>query len=113
MRRRLRHLPAIAVLAAALTALATVPAQAATATTAPSAPFTAAEGDFYAPPATLPTHNGDVIRHQNSRVITDPLTNSAPPAAAQRIMYRSTDTHGAPIAVTGTVFSPTTAWQGP
>jgi Secretory lipase len=113
LRRRLRHLPAIAVLAAGLTALATVPAQAATATVAPSAPFTAAEGDFYAPPATLPTHNGDVIRHQNSRVITDPLTNSAPPATAQRIMYRSTDTHGVPIAVTGTVFSPTTAWQGP
>jgi pimeloyl-ACP methyl ester carboxylesterase len=27
-------------------------------------------------------------------------------------MYRSTDTHGRPIAITGTVLTPTTAWSG-
>ncbi|WP_312884728.1 lipase family protein [Nocardia barduliensis] len=36
-----------------------------------------------------------------------------PAATATRIMYRSSDTAGAPIAVTGTVLTPTAGWSGP
>lgn len=111
MRKLFGRLPAIALLAAGLTVAATVPAQAATPTVAPAAQFSG--GDFYTPPAVLPANNGEVIRHESSQVTTLPFIGGPLPATAQRIMYRSTDTHDVPIAVTGTVFSPTTPWAGP
>lgn len=61
---------------------------------------------FYTPPAPLPTGRpGDIIR-------AEPVV-AAGPARATRIMYRSTDTHGAPIAVTGTLLQPPAPWPGP
>jgi len=71
---------------------------------------------FYQPPSPLPPgSSGDVLRSEPS-----PLAYALPwangqqlPATAQRLMYRSTDTHGRPIATTGTYFDPTTPWHGP
>ncbi|HVW45043.1 MAG TPA: lipase family protein [Amycolatopsis sp.] len=57
--------------------------------------------------------NGDIIRHQPSRFYLDPVRLVPAPASVQWIMYRSTDTHGDPVAVTGTVLTPTAPWTGP
>ncbi|WAL65777.1 lipase [Amycolatopsis cynarae] len=74
----------------------------------------AGAADFYDPPSPLPAgSSGDVIRHQPTQFFLDPAKLIPAPASAQRIMYRSTDEHGAPIAVTGTVLTPTAAWTGP
>ncbi|MET9266003.1 lipase family protein [Amycolatopsis sp. NPDC004079] len=68
----------------------------------------AASTDFYTPPGSLPAGKpGDLIR-------TEPSPLGVPlPAQATRLMYRSTDVHGAAIAVTGTMLAPTTPWRGP
>lgn len=64
-------------------------------------------GGFYTPPSPLPAgHDGDLIRSEPSHLAW-PV-----PARATRIMYRSEDTHGKPIAVTGTYFDPTRPWKG-
>ncbi|PXY22887.1 lipase family protein [Prauserella muralis] len=69
--------------------------------------------DFYLPPSPLPAgDNGDIIRHEPTRFFLDPAKLVAAPASARRIMYRSTDTHGEPVAVTGTVLTPTVPWTG-
>lgn len=76
-----------------------------------TAPASAA--DFYDPPSPLPAGApGDIIRHEPTRFFLDPTKLIAAPATAERIMYRSTDTHGDPVAVTGTVLTPTAAWTG-
>ncbi|SHN38228.1 lipase family protein [Cryptosporangium aurantiacum] len=69
---------------------------------------------FYTPPATLPATNGALIRTEPLPLalslpgITGPL-----PGRATRIMYRSTDSDGQPVAVTGAYLAPTAAWKGP
>ncbi|HVV09661.1 lipase family protein [Amycolatopsis sp.] len=74
----------------------------------------AGAADFYDPPAPLPSgHAGDIIRHQPTTFFLDPVKLIPAPASAQLIMYRSTDAHGDPVAVTGTVLTPTTPWTGP
>ncbi|MFD2417832.1 lipase family protein [Amycolatopsis pigmentata] len=76
--------------------------------TAPAAAF-----GFYDPPSSLAgARPGDVLRHEPSRFFLDPARLVAAPASAQRIMYRSTDTHGDPVAVTGTVLTPSAPWSG-
>ncbi|SFW56163.1 lipase family protein [Amycolatopsis australiensis] len=76
-------------------------------------PPQASAESFYDPPSPLPAgSNGDVIRHETSTFYVDPIKLIKADASVQRIMYRSTDTHGAPIAVTGTVLTPRTAWHG-
>ncbi|RZQ65244.1 lipase family protein [Amycolatopsis suaedae] len=72
-----------------------------------------ADTSFYDPPSPLPPgRNGDVIRHEPADFFLDPAKLLRAPAKVQRIMYRSTDTHGKPIAVTGTVLTPNTPWIG-
>ncbi|GAB2978505.1 lipase family protein [Amycolatopsis acidiphila] len=74
----------------------------------------AGAADFYDPPSPLPAGAaGDIIRHQASQFFLDPTKLLPAPAKVQRIMYRSTDTHGDPVAVTGTVLTPTLPWTGP
>ncbi|WP_236790524.1 lipase family protein [Amycolatopsis sp. GM8] len=74
----------------------------------------AGAADFYTPPSPLPGGSaGDIIRHQASTFFLDPVKLLPAPAKVQRIMYRSTDTHGDAIAVTGTVLTPTAPWTGP
>lgn len=83
----------------------------AAAESAPAAAAAAAD-DFYTPPNPLgPGAPGDVIRAERftaNAVAVVPL-----PAKAWRIMYRSTSATGDPVAVTGTVLVPLTAWRGP
>ncbi|KOV69492.1 triacylglycerol lipase [Streptomyces sp. AS58] len=68
---------------------------------------------FYTPPATLPDTNGALIRSEPL-----PLALSLPgldgplPGRATRLMYRSTDSTGQPMAVTGAYLEPTAAWRG-
>lgn len=69
--------------------------------------------DFYSAPADLSGSPGDIIRSEPSSFFLDPLQLIPAPATAQRVMYQSSDRNGTPIAVTGTVLTPTRAWTGP
>lgn len=71
-----------------------------------------ARPSFYEPPASLPADNGDVIRSEPSVFYLDPLKVLKADAVVNRVMYRSTDGNGEPIAVTGTVITPNKPWQG-
>ncbi|GBE64752.1 Secretory lipase family protein [Mycobacterium sp. MFM001] len=70
--------------------------------------------EFYTPPDPLPPGRpGDLIRTEPSRIVLEPSGQlGAYVASATRIMYRSTDPHGQPIAVTGTYFEPDNPWPG-
>jgi hypothetical protein len=112
-----RRLPAGRLLAAALVALACVGAQTAVAQAAPAAssePTAAqAESDFYTPPASLPAQNGAVVRSEPLPLaISLPSLGGPFPGKATRLMYRSTDSGGLPVAVTGAYIEPTAAWRG-
>ncbi|BAL88746.1 putative secreted lipase [Actinoplanes missouriensis 431] len=127
----------LAALVSATTAAALAPLPAASAHAAPhSAALTAnainaanaanaANGDpvvsrgvtipaFYTPPTTLPAANGALVRTEPL-----PLALSLPgitgtlPGRATRIMYKSTDSTGGPVAVTGAYLEPAAAWKGP
>lgn len=64
-----------------------------------------APDDFYLPPSPLPPGGpGHLIR---SEAVLVPATLLA---TARRVMYRSEDTRGGPIAVTGTVIVPLAPW---
>ncbi|WP_019818874.1 lipase family protein [Saccharomonospora saliphila] len=115
------HRPLVALLAATtgLTLLTTTAHAAHTETADVSetaeAESTAVEGaaDFYTPPSPLPPGaDGDLIKHEESEFYLDPVKLIRPEADAHRIMYRSRDTHGEPIAVTGTVLVPDAPWRG-
>ncbi|MFR9732055.1 lipase family protein [Saccharopolyspora sp. MS10] len=67
---------------------------------------------FYEPPADLPARNGDLVRSEPSEYFLDPLKVVRADADVQRVMYRSSDRGGAPIAVTGTVITPRGEWTG-
>ncbi|GAB2661126.1 lipase family protein [Saccharopolyspora gloriosae] len=67
---------------------------------------------FYEPPAELPGSNGDLVRSEPSEYFLDPLKAIKVDADVQRVMYRSSDRGGAPIAVTGTVITPNGEWTG-
>ncbi|WP_133916671.1 lipase family protein [Streptomyces sp. NBC_00582] len=68
---------------------------------------------FYNPPATLPAADGALVRTEPL-----PLALSLPgldgplPGTATRLMYKSTDSAGGPVAVTGAYIEPTAAWRG-
>jgi hypothetical protein len=69
---------------------------------------------FYTPPADLPAENGALIRTGPL-----PLALSLPgldgrqlPGTATRLMYRSTDSNGRPVAVTGAYIEPWASWKG-
>lgn len=62
---------------------------------------------FYDPPATLPSANGALVRNE-------PLPLALPlGSTATRLMYKSTDSNGRPVAVTGAYLEPSAAWKGP
>ncbi|AXB46450.1 lipase [Amycolatopsis albispora] len=101
MRRSLSRAFATALSAITLTGLVSFAA----------APATAES--FYDPPSPLPAgDNGDIIKHEPADFFIDPVKLIRAPAEVRRIMYRSRDTHGEPIAVTGTVLTPHQAWTG-
>jgi hypothetical protein len=70
--------------------------------------------DFYLPPDPLPPGQpGDLIRTEPSRLVLEPSGQLGMiEAKATRIMYRSADSRGHPIAVTGTYFEPDNPWPG-
>ncbi|MEV5957164.1 lipase family protein [Streptomyces sp. NPDC051987] len=69
---------------------------------------------FYDPPATLPAADGALVRTEHL-----PLALSLPslpgplPGSATRLMYKSTDAAGDPVAVTGAYIEPAAPWLGP
>ncbi len=69
---------------------------------------------FYTPPDPLPPGiPGDLIRTEPSRLVLEPSGQlGAIMATGTRIMYRSVDSRGAPVAVTGTYFEPFNPWPG-
>lgn len=69
---------------------------------------------FYNPPAQLPAANGALIRSEPLPLaLSLPGVDGPLPGTATRIMYRSTDSTGAPVAVTGAYIEPAVAWKGP
>ncbi|GGN43992.1 alpha/beta fold hydrolase [Streptomyces fuscichromogenes] len=104
-------------LAAAVTAAACLGAQALASTAATAADEVVSRGvtipAFYDPPAGLPSANGTLIRSEPL-----PLALSLPgldgplPGSATRLMYKSTDSNGQPVAVTGAYIEPSARWQG-
>ncbi|MGW2915485.1 lipase family protein [Streptomyces asoensis] len=68
---------------------------------------------FYNPPAALPAADGTLIRSEPL-----PLALSLPgldgplPGTATRLMYKSTDSAGRPMAVTGAYIEPSARWTG-
>lgn len=104
---------AAAVTAAACLGTTAVPAAAAS----PSDDAVVSRGvtipTFYNPPASLPAADGTLVRTERL-----PLALSLPgidgplPGRATRLMYKSTDSGGRPVAVTGAYIEPTVAWRG-
>ncbi|WP_127480695.1 lipase family protein [Nocardioides pantholopis] len=68
---------------------------------------------FYQAPATLPAANGDLVRSEPMRFLLDPAGVSRVAVTSTRVLYRSTDRTGEPIAVSGSVFVPKARWAGP
>ncbi|MEU6847342.1 lipase family protein [Streptomyces sp. NPDC046716] len=90
--------------------LATVPASAAGSDPVVSRGVTIPT--FYNPPAELPSANGALIRTEPMKLgLSIPgLDGRAMPGTATRLMYKSTDSTGQPVAVTGTYIEPSAAW---
>ncbi|MFD4467029.1 lipase family protein [Rhodococcus sp. NPDC058505] len=73
----------------------------------------AAAPDFYRAPTELPDAAGALIRTEQAVLVPSvPTSTGGFPADSTRIMYRSTDANGKPIAVTGTYFDPQAPWTG-
>ena len=70
--------------------------------------------EFYTPPDPLPVGgNGDLIRTEPSRLVLEPSGQLGSfVGTGTRIMYRSTDAQGKPVAVTGTYIEPDVPWPG-
>lgn len=69
---------------------------------------------FYTPPNPLPPGQpGDLIRTEPSRLVLEPSGQLGSfVGTGKRIMYRSTDAEGQPVAVTGTYIEPDMPWPG-
>ena len=69
---------------------------------------------FYTPPAQLPTKNGALIRREPlSLGLSLPGLDGRPlPGTATRLMYKSTDSDGRAVAVTGAYIEPSAKWAG-
>ncbi|MEI2712247.1 MAG: lipase family protein [Nocardioides sp.] len=99
MLRRLATVVGVALLATVLTA----PANAVVEPPRPT---------FYEAPSVLPSTNGAVIRSEQMTYKLDPLKANTVAMNSWRILYRSTNRVGKPIAVSGTVLVPKAAWFG-
>ncbi|MBW8795522.1 MAG: alpha/beta fold hydrolase [Streptomyces sp.] len=104
-------------LAAAVTAAACLGAQALSDTPATAADEVVSRGvaipAFYNPPAQLPAADGALIRTEPLRLaLSLPGLDGPLPGSATRLMYKSTDSGGQSVAVTGAYIEPSAAWQG-
>ncbi|MEW2623739.1 lipase family protein [Streptomyces sp. NPDC048106] len=68
---------------------------------------------FYNPPSELPSANGALVRTEPMSLgLSIPGLDGRPmPGTATRLMYKSTDSNGQPVAVTGTYIEPSAAWK--
>lgn len=87
------------------------------ATTLAAPPATAAVEEpprppFYEAPVALPPAAGDVIRSERLTFLLDPLDATSLVRNATRVLYRTTDRTGTPIAASGTVLVPNAPWVG-
>ncbi|CAL9643817.1 lipase family protein [Streptomyces sp. enrichment culture] len=104
-------------LPAAVTAAACLGAQALAAPAATAADPVVSRGvtlpAFYTPPATLPAANGALVRSEPLPLaLSLPSLDGPLPGRATRLMYKSTDAAGRPVAVTGAYIEPTATWKG-
>ncbi|WP_405888128.1 lipase family protein [Streptomyces sp. NBC_01136] len=104
-------------LAAAVTAAACLGAQALSDTAATAADEVVSRGvtipAFYNPPATLPAADGALVRSEPLPLaVSLPSLHGPLPGRATRLMYKSTDSAGQPMAVTGAYIEPTADWTG-
>ncbi|MGW1407317.1 lipase family protein [Streptomyces sp. NPDC002403] len=108
----LRLLAGVVVAGTVCAGLSAVPATAATAEPVVSRGVTIPA--FYTPPAELPSANGALIRTEAMPLgLSIPGLDGRPmPGTATRLMYRSTDSAGAPVAVTGAYIEPSATWKG-
>ncbi|WP_078843041.1 lipase family protein [Streptomyces albus] len=70
---------------------------------------------FYQPPESLPEANGALVRTEPLPLalsLSLPGLDGPLPGRATRLMYKSTDAGGSPVAVTGAYIEPTAAWKG-
>ena len=68
---------------------------------------------FYTPPGTLPAADGALVRTEPLPLaLSLPGVDGPLPGRATRLMYKSTDSTGRPVAVTGAYIEPTAAWTG-
>ena len=122
MRRSLVPLSTLALVAAGAGVLApaaharptAVPA--AVPTVVPAALPAADDAGFYTEPGTLPGADGTLIKSEPVRLGISfdlPGTTGPIPGSATRMMYKSTDSNGTALAVTGTYFEPSARWAGP
>ena len=112
--RRAIGLRILAVAAAAATYLARSGAAAAADDATPVVSRGVTIPAFYHPPADLPATNGTLIRTEPLPLgLSIPGLDGRPmPGTATRLMYRSTDSNGRPVAVTGAYIEPSAAWRG-
>lgn len=73
---------------------------------APGAAAAVTMPTFYTPPASLPSGDGSLIRTEKMTTLLNVY------GTATRIMYTSTDSTGARVAVTGTYVEPWAKWSG-
>ncbi|GAA2083103.1 alpha/beta fold hydrolase [Aeromicrobium halocynthiae] len=79
--------------------------------TVSASPAAAGDDAFYQPPSQLPSANGAIVRTAPQRLsVTFAL--QAIKGTGTRLMYKSTDAAGNPVAVTGTYIEPTAPWTG-
>ncbi|MFI5822424.1 alpha/beta fold hydrolase [Streptomyces rishiriensis] len=68
---------------------------------------------FYNPPASLPTADGALVRSEPlALALSLPGVDGPLPGTATRLMYKSTDSAGRPMAVTGAYIEPSARWRG-
>ncbi|MFJ8487286.1 alpha/beta fold hydrolase [Streptomyces sp. NPDC094038] len=104
-------------LAAAVTAAACLGTQALTSTAATASDEVVSRGvtipAFYNPPAELPAADGTLIRSEPlALALSLPGLDGTLPGTATRLMYKSTDSDGQPVAVTGAYIEPSADWSG-
>lgn len=104
-------------LAAAITATACLTAQALALTPATASDEIVSRGvtipAFYNPPTTLPTADGTLVRSEPLPLaLSLPGLDGTLPGTATRLMYKSTDSNGQPVAVTGAYIEPSADWTG-
>ncbi|WP_174536949.1 lipase family protein [Micromonospora chalcea] len=112
--RRAIGIRILAVAAAAATYLAGSGAAAAADSATPVVSRGVTIPAFYHPPADLPATNGALIRTEPLPLgLSIPgLDGRAMPGTATRLMYRSTDSNGRSVGVTGAYIEPWAAWRG-